>query len=75
MIVDSNKQVDPRSNTMAETHIFDIFRKISVGVALFEPAVIGVIINNLVTNVLENSREELSLNSLFNSTRMRRRRS
>ena len=49
---------------MAETHIFDRVRKLSVGVWLFEPAIIGVIGNNLVTNVLENSRVELSLNSL-----------
>ena len=50
---------------MVETHIFDRVRKLSVGVGLFEPAVIrGGIGNDLVTNVLENLRVELSLNSL-----------
>ena len=50
---------------MAETHIVDRFRKLSAGVGLFDPAVIeGSIGNDLVTNVLENLRVELSLNSL-----------
>ena len=60
----SNKQVDPRSNPMTETHIVDIVRKLSVGVGIFEPAVIGVIGNDLVKNVLENLRVEISLNRL-----------
>ena len=59
----SNKQVDPISNPMAETHIVDRVSKLSVGVGLFEPAVIGGGIGP-VTNVLENSRAELSINSL-----------
>ena len=63
-ISDSNKQVDPRINPMVETHIVDRVRKLSVGVRLFKPAVIGVIGNELVSNVLENSRVDLSLNSL-----------
>ena len=49
---------------MAETQIVDRFRKLSVGVGVFEPAVIGVIGKDLVTNVQDNSRVELSLNSL-----------
>ena len=61
-ISDSNKQVDPRSDPKEENHIADRIRKLSV--ELFEPAVIGVIGHNLVTNVQENSRVELSLNSL-----------
>ena len=63
-ISDSNKRVDPRIDPMAETHIIDKFLKLSVGVGLFEPAVIGVIIKYLVTNFQENSRMEISLNSL-----------
>ena len=64
-ISDSKKQVDPISDPMEETHIVDRVRKLSVGVGIFEPAVIGGgIVNNLITNVLENLREELSLNSL-----------
>ena len=49
---------------MAETHIVDRVRKLSVGVGIFKPAIIGVIGNDLIMNVLENSRVELSLNSL-----------
>ena len=59
------KQVDPRNNPIAKTHIVDRVRKLSVGVGLFEPAVVWVIGKDLVTNVLENSRVELSLNSLY----------
>ena len=62
---DSNKQVYPRSDPMAETHIVDRVRKLSVGVRIFKPAVIGGgIRNDLVTNILENLGMELSLNSL-----------
>ena len=39
-ISDYNKQVDPRRDPMTETHIVDRFRKLSVGVRIFEPAVI-----------------------------------
>ena len=63
-ISDSNKQVDPRSDPMAETHTVDRFCNLSVGVRLFEPSVIGVIGKDLVTNVLENLRMDLSLNRL-----------
>ena len=64
-ISDSNKHVDPNSDPMVESHIVDRVRKLSVGVGIFEPAVIGGGIgNDLVTNVLENLRMELSLNSL-----------
>ena len=52
-IRDSNKQVDPRSDPKEETHIIDRIRKLSVR-QLFEPAVIGVIGQDLVTNVQEN---------------------
>ena len=50
-ISDSNKQVDPRSDTMAETRVLDRVHKLSVRFGLFEPAVIGVIGKYLVTNV------------------------
>ena len=49
---------------MSETHIVDRIHKLSVGIGLFEPAVIGVIRKDLVTNVQENLRVELSHNSL-----------
>ena len=62
-ISDVNKQVDPRSDPIAETHIFDRVCNLSVGVRLFDPAVIGGRMGP-VTNVLENSRVELFLNSL-----------
>ena len=61
-ISDSHKQVDPRSDPKADTHIFDRIRKLSVGT--FKPSVIGVIGQDLVTNVQENLRMDLSLNSL-----------
>ena len=63
-ISDSKKQVYPRSDPMAETHIVDRVRKLLVGVGLFEPAVIGFIGKYLVTNTQENLVVELSLNSL-----------
>ena len=64
-ISDSNKQVDTRSNPMADTHIVDRVRKLSVGVGLFEPSAIGGCIRkDLLTNVQDNWRVELSLNSL-----------
>ena len=64
-ISDYNKQVDLRSNPMTETHIVDRVLILSVGFGLLKPAVIGGgIINDLVTNVLDNLRVELSLNSL-----------
>ena len=62
-ISDTNKQVDPRIDPMAETHIVNRVRKLSVLVGLYELAVIGGGIGP-VTNALENSRMELSLNSL-----------
>ena len=61
-ISDSKKQVDPRNDPNSKTHIVNRISKLSVG--LFDPAVIGVIGKELFTNVLENSRVKLSLNSL-----------
>ena len=62
-ISDSNKQVDASSKPKEETHIIDRIRKLSVR-QIFEPAVIGVIGQDLVTNVKENSRVDLSVKSL-----------
>ena len=39
-ISDSKKQVDPRNDPIAETHIFDRVCSLSVRVVLFEPAVV-----------------------------------
>ena len=50
----SNKQVDPRNNPIAKTHIVDIFRNLSVRVGLFELAVVIGRHIGPVTNVLEN---------------------
>ena len=61
---------------MSETHIVDRIRKLSVGVGLFEPSFIGVIGKELVTNVQENLRVELSLSiACLRSTLMHRRQS
>ena len=64
IISDSNKHVGPRNNPIAYTHIVDRFRNFSVGVGLFEPAiVIGGRISP-ITNILENLRVEIHLDSL-----------
>ena len=62
-ISDSNKQVDPRNNPVAETHIVYRVCNLSVGVRLFEPAFVIVGRIGPVTNILENSRVELPLRS------------
>ena len=61
-IRDSKKQVDPSSDPKEETHIIDRIRKLSVR-QLFKPAVIGVIVQDFITNFQESSRMELSLKS------------
>ena len=63
-INDSNKQVDPRNDPITETHIVDRVRHLSVRVELFELSVIIGGRIEPVTNVLENSRVEIPLNSL-----------
>ena len=63
-ISDSNKQIDLRNNPIAETHIVDRIHNVSVGVGIFEPAVIIGGRIRPVTNVPENSRVELPLDSL-----------
>ena len=63
-ISDSNKKVDTIRYPKEETHNIDRIRKLSVGPMLFEPAVIRVIRQDLVTNVRETLRVDLSLKSL-----------
>ena len=58
-ISDSNKKFDPRNDPITETRIFERVSNLSVGVRLFEPAVIIGGRIRPVTNVLENSRVEL----------------
>ena len=48
MISDSNKQVDPSSDTREDIHIINRIRKLSVRPILFEPAIIG---QDLATSV------------------------
>ena len=60
-ISDSNKQVDPRNDPKAETHIVNRIRKLSVGI--FDPAVIIVTGKDLIKNVLENLCLKISLNN------------
>ena len=63
-ISDSNKQVDPRNDPIAETRIVDRVCNLSVRVGLFETAVVIGGRIGPVTNVLDNLRMELPLNSL-----------
>ena len=51
MISYYSKQVGPSSDTKEETHIIYRIIKLSVSTILFKPAVIGVIRQDLVTNV------------------------
>ena len=60
-ISDPQKQVDPRNDPIAETHIFNRVRNLSVRFSLFERAVVVEGRIGPVTNVLENSRMELPL--------------
>ena len=61
IISDSNKQVDPRNNPIAETHIFNRVSSLSVRFRLFKPAVVIGGSIGPVKNVLDNSRVELPL--------------
>ena len=66
-ISDSSKQVDPRNDPIKETHIVDGVCTLSVGVGIFKPSVIEVIgkeTTDIVTKVLTNSSEQLSMKSL-----------
>ena len=63
-ISDSNKQVDPRNDPIAETHIVDRVCRSSVAAGLFEPAVVIGGSIGPVTNVLDNLSVDLPLDSL-----------
>ena len=63
-IRDSKKQVDTSSDPKKETHIIDRIRKLSIRPILFEPAIIGVIGQDLVMNVQKNLHMEISLEIL-----------
>ena len=63
-ISDSIKQVDSRNDPIKETHIVDGVITLSIGVGYLEPAVIEIIgqgSTDLVTHVLTNSSEQLSM--------------
>ena len=61
MISDSDKQVDPRNDPIAETHIVDRVFNLSVRVGLFKTAVVIGGSIGPVTNVLENPSVDLPL--------------
>ena len=63
-ISDSRKQVYPINDPISETHIVDGVCTLSVRVRLLETAVVVGGSIGPITNVLENSRMELPLNSL-----------
>ena len=63
-ISDATKKVDPSSDPKEYTHIIHRIRKLSVRPILFKPSIIGVIRQDLVTNVRENLPVDLSLKSL-----------
>ena len=64
MISDSSNQVGPRNNPIADIQIVDRVCILSVRVVLFHPSVIIGGRIGPVTNVLENSRVDLPLDSL-----------
>ena len=67
-ISNSRKQVDPRNYLIKQTQIIDGVCTLSIGVGPLKPAVIGTIGNDstdLVTHVLTNSSEQLSMKSSF----------
>ena len=66
LMSESSKQVDPRNNRIKETHIVDRVRTLSIGVGHLMLSVIRIIkqdSTDLVTNVLTNSSEQLSMKS------------
>ena len=65
-ISDSKKQVDPSSDPKEDTRIIDRIRKLSVRPIIFAPAVLKPIVirQDLVTSVLETSRDGLSPKNL-----------
>ena len=64
-ISDSRKQVDPINDPIAETHIVERVRSLSVRVGLFDPDVVVGRSIGPVTNVLDNLLVDLPLNSFY----------
>ena len=67
MISDSRKQIDQRNDPIKETHIVEVVSTLSIGVGLLEPDIIRIIsqdITDLVTHVLTNKSEQLSMKIL-----------
>ena len=71
-ITDSSKQVDARNDPIKETHIVNGISTLSIRVGSLEPSVIVIIgqgstplRTNLLTNVLTNSSEQLSMTSSY----------
>ena len=65
-ISDYTKQFDLRNDPIKETHIVDRVRTLSIGVRYLDPAVVRIIgqdSTDLVTHVLTNSSEKLSMAS------------
>ena len=62
-ISDYRKQIDPRNDPIADTHIVDRVSSLSVKFVLYKPDVIIEGSIGPVTNVLDNSRVELPLGS------------
>ena len=60
-ISDTKEQVDPRSNPRLDTHITTGIQKLSIRPITIEPVIVG---HDLVTSVLETSRDGLLLKSL-----------
>ena len=63
-INDLSKQADARNDPIKETHIVYIIRTLSIGVGSLEPQGSTPLSTNLVTHVLTNSSEQLSMKSL-----------
>ena len=55
----SNKQVDPRNDPIAETHIVDRVFTLSIRARLFDPSVVVRGSIGTITNVLDNSSVEI----------------
>ena len=63
-ISDSRRNVDARNDPIKETHVVDGISTLSIGVGYLKPDIIGIIGQgsaNLVTHVLTNSSDQLSI--------------
>ena len=66
-ISDSSKHVDTSNDPIKDTHIVDGVLTLSIGVGTLKPDVMGIIVQystDLITHVLTNSIELLSIKSL-----------